>query len=172
MNHASLKTQIKIAQTTTHIQRSDATKYLNQGRELRRKARVEPDKTLAAKLMSRGQACHAQGMNLSYNASSGGYGRRVMHLTAALCNGKTYNQCEPKRRDDTPKIRLTDMAMFLREALPLEEQKHAEFIAGKTWADVLEGLREAYQKKQVADAEKALSKAQQNLVAIKGEGRG
>ena len=41
-------------------------------------------------------------------------------------------------------------------------------ITGKTWMNIMLGMKEAYQKKQVADAEKALAKAQQDLDALKG----
>lgn len=96
MNHDSLKTEIKTAQTTTREQRAEATKLIHQGRSLRKQAKTETDEVKKARLNAEGWNCHHDGVYLRAEANYGRPERRHLHLAAALLNGRTYLQCEQK----------------------------------------------------------------------------
>lgn len=129
MRHTSLKTEIQIQQATTRIQRASATKLIRQGRDLRKQAAAEPDTAKQARMAAQGWVCRTDSMDLRAKANDGRSSRRVMHLAAALLNGKTYLQCE-KTAESKPDAQ--SIASWIKPHLLPEEQPHAEFIA-ETW---------------------------------------
>ncbi len=129
MRHTSLKTDIKIAQSTARIQRAEASKLIHKGRDLRKRASSEPDPAKKARLDSVGWGCRDESVGLRAEANAGRSDRRHMHLAAGLLNGKTYLQCESKCEDPPS---ATSLAIWIKPHLPADEQTHAEFIA-ETW---------------------------------------
>lgn len=131
MRHDSLKTQIRIAQATTRIQRSEATKLIHKGRDLRKKAATETTRVKQDRLSNKGWECRSTSMDLRSAANDGRNDRRHMHLAAALLNGRTYQQCEAKC-DPKNKPSASILGAWIKPYLSKEEQTHAEYIA-ETW---------------------------------------
>lgn len=125
MNHDSLKTEIKTATATTRTQRAEATKLLNEGRDLRKQAKATNDSLKLAEGWNR----HSTGMLLRSEADSGTQDRRAMHLAAAALNGRVYSQCESKCES---KPWYGGLALCLLPYLPADRQTEANNIA-KAW---------------------------------------
>jgi len=166
MRHISLKTEIQIVQTTARIQRATATKLIHRGRDLRKRIRTEPDLPQAKQncLHREAEDCRLEGMSLRGTANSGRAARRVMHLAAALLNGKTYLQCE-KETEDKPDV--DGIAHWIKPQLPLEEQPHAQFIA-ETWIKTGE-IRHREIREQGLVERIGFDKAQAVINKLKGE---
>lgn len=128
MRHDSLKTQIRIAQATTRIQRSEATKLIRKGRDLRKKATTETTRIKQDRLNNKGWECRSTSMDLRSAANDGRNDRRHMHLAAALLNGRAYQRAEAKC-DPKNKPSASVLGAWIKPYLPKEEQTHAEYIA-------------------------------------------
>lgn len=128
MRHDSLKTSIRIAQATTRIHRSEATKLRAKAQALYKKAKAETDQTKKTRLDNKGWGCSQQSVALRAEANSERGDRRHMHLAAALLNGRTYKQAEAKC-EPHKKPQAKTLVAWIRPHLPAAEQAHAEYIA-------------------------------------------
>ena len=180
MRHDSLKTQIKIAQATTHIQRSEANKFRAKSKALYKAAEAEQDQTKKIRLNNKGWDFRCQTINLRTEANSDRNARRHMHLAAAMLNGRTYKQCEAKC-DPHKKPPAKALATWIAPYLPAAERAHAEYIADSWLKDgtlrltriqddgIVQLLALDKHKANIAATKTSILIAEQALTKLQGE---
>ena len=138
MNHDALKTEIKTAAAETTTQRREATRLYIKGRKLRHEGRAlgdTPDIERGEDLLKEGWNLHNQAADLIYETESTRYDRRHLHLAAAMLNGRTYLQCEPKTNPQkTGSANDRAIGYHIQEFLPEGDNADAQALAfAKEW---------------------------------------
>lgn len=177
MNHLILKSNIRVAQATARMQRTESHKLLHRGRKLRKQSQghVSMDPLHREQYQAEGQECRRSGLYLRNQAEYNRDYRRTMHLAAALLNGKTYEQCEQKCNPKNPPDAAA-IGGFIRAYLPPGEREHSEYIAqrwvlGWTMADIrTQGLaplaEKAKRKAEMAKQKASMAKLQSSIKSV------